>query len=266
MNIRTLAFVGLAFATSMLSTAVFGATEPPRTPMRDNSFLLEEAYNQDPRVVQHVQRIQINPTTDAWTYSFEQRWPIFGRNHQLSYELPIGRSRVGNTPNLGDVQLLESTNWAIAPRIGIIAPTGDFRQGMGYGTTGIEFNLPISRRMWGWLSTHWNIGVTVVPNASNAAGDRANVVNYHINKSFAWLASDRWNVMLEMLSEHRRQIEGPGKTVSRFEFVFSPGVRHAVNLSGGTQIVPGLSVPMTILSRDGFKWGVLAYLSIENPY
>ena len=30
------------------------AQEPPTPPIADNSFLIEEAYNQDPGVVQHI--------------------------------------------------------------------------------------------------------------------------------------------------------------------------------------------------------------------
>jgi hypothetical protein len=56
----------------------------------DNSFLIEEAYNQDPGVVQHIFNglYSFNRFTGAGEKRvdllFTQGWPVYGQTHQLS--------------------------------------------------------------------------------------------------------------------------------------------------------------------------------------
>lgn len=45
--------------------------------IQDNSFLIEEAYNQERGVVQHIQTFQIMKD-DSWIYTFTQEWPVPG--------------------------------------------------------------------------------------------------------------------------------------------------------------------------------------------
>ena len=58
--------------------------------VRDNSFLIEEAYNQDAGVVQHISTFQ-RTRGDVWAYSFTQEWPLGGIQHQLSWSLSLVR-------------------------------------------------------------------------------------------------------------------------------------------------------------------------------
>jgi hypothetical protein len=52
----------------------------------DNSFLLEEAYNQEPGMVQHIATFFRPPgPLRASDCSFTQEWPLGGQRHQLSY-------------------------------------------------------------------------------------------------------------------------------------------------------------------------------------
>src|SRR5262245_1643983 len=50
--------------------------------IRDNSFLIEEAYNQEPGVVQHIFTGSFGlddrggPRTRTWDLSFTQEWPL----------------------------------------------------------------------------------------------------------------------------------------------------------------------------------------------
>ncbi|MBC8002317.1 MAG: hypothetical protein H7X97_06985, partial [Opitutaceae bacterium] len=79
----------------------------------DNSFLVEEAYNQEAGVVQHIFTAlyevsdQSQPDERTWALAFTQEWPLFTQAHQLSYTLPYefveadGQSSDG----LGDVLL-----------------------------------------------------------------------------------------------------------------------------------------------------------------
>ncbi|HWP83737.1 MAG TPA: hypothetical protein VNN17_00975, partial [Terriglobia bacterium] len=62
-------------------------------PIQDNSFLIEEAYNQEPRVIQHISFFTYAPESESWLYNFTQEWPAPGdARHQLSYTIPVARS------------------------------------------------------------------------------------------------------------------------------------------------------------------------------
>src|SRR4051794_16707075 len=65
------------------------AVEPLK--IQDNSFLVEEAYNQEPRVVQHIFAM-LRDGDHHWTGTFTQEWPAGGLAHQLSYTLPLDGS------------------------------------------------------------------------------------------------------------------------------------------------------------------------------
>ena len=57
--------------------------------IEDNSFFIEEAYNQEDRVVQHIANWSYFSTPrKAFELIFTQEWPVFGQEHQFSYTLP----------------------------------------------------------------------------------------------------------------------------------------------------------------------------------
>src|SRR6185437_8242001 len=60
----------------LLSTAPLTAQEPG--PIADNSFLIEEAYNQEAGVVQHISTFSRPNGGGAWDYTFTQEWPFRG--------------------------------------------------------------------------------------------------------------------------------------------------------------------------------------------
>ncbi|MGZ8391565.1 MAG: hypothetical protein ACXWWK_01855, partial [Gemmatimonadales bacterium] len=65
-----------------------------RTPLtalqiQDNSFLIEEAYNQESGVVQHISTFALAADGDAWGYGFTQEWPLGGIRHQFSYTVLV---------------------------------------------------------------------------------------------------------------------------------------------------------------------------------
>ena len=45
-------------------------------PIQDNSFLLEEAYNQEDGVVQHAAYFRIQPQTGDCIYAQTEKWPL----------------------------------------------------------------------------------------------------------------------------------------------------------------------------------------------
>ena len=71
-------------------------------PIADNSFLIEEAYNQEAGVVQHISTFVRPDGGGAWAYSFTQEWPFPGMRHQLSYTIPVLHDRARGT-GLGDI-------------------------------------------------------------------------------------------------------------------------------------------------------------------
>ena len=67
------------------------ASEPLAKGIQDNSFFVEEAYNQEPGVVQHILNVPINFINGSReiTPSFTQEWPVFSQTHQFSYTTPV---------------------------------------------------------------------------------------------------------------------------------------------------------------------------------
>ena len=48
--------------------------------IQDNSFLVEEAYNQEFGVVQHISSFTRFWDSKDWNYSFTQEWPVLETN------------------------------------------------------------------------------------------------------------------------------------------------------------------------------------------
>src|SRR5207248_7304221 len=71
-------------------TAVSFSMEPLAKGIQDNSFFVEEAYNQEPGVVQHILNVPVffaNGGKES-TPTFTQEWPVFSQTHQFSYTTP----------------------------------------------------------------------------------------------------------------------------------------------------------------------------------
>jgi len=240
-------------------------------PIQDNSFLIEEAYNQELHVVQHISTFTRSWSTHEWLYTFTQEWPVGGLTHQLSYTLSYLNS--GGSPGIGDVALnyryqpvgSGETRLAFAPRITLLLASGNPRLGRGFGGTGFQTNLPLSWAINRKLVTHWNAGVTFVPHARNESGAGAAVNGYNLGHSVVWLAHPRFNVLLETLWTGSQSVVAPGRTQRSHDLLLSPGIRWAHNFPSGLQIVPGIGVPIGVGPSAGEK-GVFLYLSFEHPF
>ena len=252
------------------STAVPAA--PP--PIEDNSFLVEEAYNQERGIVQHVSTFARSAGSAAWVYAFTQEWPLAGQTHQLSYSIPLAHNDdpLATGTGIGDIavtyryQIGGGENaFALAPNVSVILPTGDSRRSLGSGGTGVQLKLPFSAQLAPRLVAHSNAGVTFTPRARDTFGNTAAVRGYALGQSVIWLAHPRLNLMLESVWSNMETVTGPRQTERGTEFLLSPGVRTAFNLRSGLQIVPGLAFPFGIGSSRGER-GVFAYLSFEHPF
>ncbi len=249
----------------------------PKEPadIEDNSFLIEEAYNQEPGVIQHISFFSRLSESKDWVYSFTDEWPITGQKHQFSFTvlaLHAGDFK-GSGAGIGDTainyryQLIGNgeSRIAVAPRFSVLLASGDPKAGRGFGGTGLQTNLPLSWKMTRHFVSHWNAGATWVPHAKNEFGDRAGTVGYNLGQSFIWLARSNFNVMLETAFNDYEAVAGPGKTQRGQDLLMSPGVRWAYNFKNGLQIVPGVAFPVGVGPTSGEK-GVILYLSFEHPF
>ena len=251
--------------------------QPADTPkIQDNSFLIEEAYNQEFGVVQHIQAWTRNWQTKNWVYTFTQEWPIdLDPRHQLSYTIPIVHSGdfPGSGAGIGDValnyryQLIGSGKTAVAfsPRVSALLPTSDSTQGRGDGGAGVQFQLPLSVVVSDKLVTHWNAGATIVPAAKNANGDKAATYGFNLGQSFIWTLHPRVNLMLETVFNSDEDVLARDDTERSNSIFMNPGIRWAYNLKSGMQIVPGIAVPVGVGPSTG-EAGIFLYFSIEHPY
>jgi hypothetical protein len=243
--------------------------------IQDNSFLIEEAYNQEDGVIQHISSFERLTNSRAWVYTLTDEWPLRTLKHQLSVTLAATHSGSfpGSGAGWGDTafnyryQLLGSgeTKFAIAPRLTLLFPTGDHTFGRGSGGPGVQTNLPVSIKVAEHWVTHWNAGATWIPHALDENRDAARIVGVNLGQSIVWLPKPRVNFMLETLWTSSEGVTGRGKTVRVQDLYVSPGVRWAYNLNHGLQIVPGIGVPIGVGPRAGEK-GLIFYLSFEHPF
>ncbi len=249
----------------------------PASPgIQDNSFLIEEAYNQNFGVVQHIQSAQVNWNTHDWTYTFTQEWPVDpSPRHQLSYTIPFVHAGgfAGSGMDIGDVALNYrfqvagngDTRVAFAPRLSVLFPTGDYHLGRGAGGVGIQTALPLSVVVNRALVTHWNLGSTITPAARNPLGEKAATYSYYVGQSTIWTMRPRFNLMLETLFSINQSVAAAGKTQTSHSLLFNPGFRWSYNFRNGMQIVPGIAVPVGAGPSAG-NVGLFLYFSIEHPY
>lgn len=257
---------------SMLTCTLIAFAQEPA--IQDNSFLVEESYNQEPGVVQEISMFTWSSLTNNWAYTFTNEWPVTGIKHQFSYTIAVSHSGdfarsgagFGDTALNYRYQLMGSgeTRVAISPRVSLLLPSGDPQKGRGLGGAGLQTNLPVSVVLNPKLVTHWNAGATWIPHGKNELGDRAGLTGYNVGQSFVWLAKPRFNLMLETVYSDMESVVAPGKTLRGKTLLLSPGARWSYNFKSGLQIVPGIAVPIGAGPSAGDK-GLIFYLSFEQP-
>jgi len=240
-------FMGLSVFASV-AHAQTGAASP--FGILDNSFLVEEAFNQEAGIFQNIFVIT-RSREGAWGGSFTQEWPIRSVRHQASYTVPF--SIVDGTGEVGEVAFNyrfqvweEGPGWpAFAPRISVGVPTSAPRrraEGLSW-----QANLPFSKAA-GRVYLHGNAGGTF-------ADDRT--VPFVAGSAIV-AVSPLFNLMFESLV-----LSAPGDEDREVTWVVSPGLRAGWNI-GPQQVVAGLALPVTRgAARDA---AVLGYLSYELPF
>ncbi len=234
----------------------------------DNSFLVEEAYNQEAGVVQHISNFRRDRAGD-WLFTFTQEWPAASQRDQLSYTLPLQSGGAGRA--LGDVvvnyrrQLVgrgEQPMW-FSPRLSVVIPTGSTRKGTGLGGPGLQLNLPLSMKLDRAIVTHWNAGATVTH--ANDGTARGTVRSLTAAASAIWLLAPNFNLMLESAWDRTEALGDANVRATENHFVLLPGMRAAINLPSGMQIVPGFGVPIGLGPSRGQR-DLFFYLSVEHPF
>ena len=129
---------------------------------------------------------------------------------------------------------------------------------------GVQLNLPVSIDLGPWFSLHVNGGMTVSPSALSPAGRRATTIDANAGIALIWLPLAWFNVLVETAYVSTEAVLDAGGTARDDILLVNPGVRFAIDVAGGLQIVPGLSAPVETWPRGG-RTSLLAYLSLEHP-
>jgi hypothetical protein len=264
-------------------------TDEPPGHIRDNAFLVEEAFNQEPGVVQHIfnwinlwDHFPGGRTREfAWTYTMEI--PLATQKHQFSFttqmvdlfENPTGgaaehQGGVGDTFLNYRYQLLDDDEFLwCAPRFSLILPTGDDRFGLGSGQLGYQWNLPISR--YGErFDFHFNAGLTYIPNASaflaiGGRSPRQDINAYNLGGSVFWKPQTYLHFFVEVLALWNEGFDDVGFLENTRELFINPGVRYAICQFEECEWVIGASAPIGA-TNDSPDVGVFAYMSVEHVF
>lgn len=256
----------LIFLTVLISSSAFALIE-------DNSFLMEEAFNQEWGVYQFIQKYQTSKQAKGYEYVFENEIPISDKVHQFSYAIPRFREDANSTSAIGDVTLnyrwqpMNRDGILVAERFGLVVPTGNVNKGAGNGVYGLEFMQAATLTVRDNVMNHWNMGFTVLPEAKTQGIDkRRTLTTFTAGSSLIWLCADNFNLLVEGVLQSDQSTLMDGTKATGTTFTLNPGMRFALDLDyKDTQIVPGISFP-TEMMNGPTETGVLVYLSIEPKF
>jgi hypothetical protein len=267
----------VAMVCLSFSHAAYAEEKRPIDGIMDNSFFIEEAYNQEEGIVQNIfngvygrERFG-RGGLKTFNASFTQEWPVFSQAHQFSYTVPYNFvwDRGESANGVGDVflnyryqaYLDTNTLTGFSPRMSLVLPTGIRREGFGNGTLGYQLNLPFSTTFGDRWFLHLNAGLTYLPDAR--LGFRHDLLSFNLGASAIYCISDRLNLMCEWVGYWNQGEADTGRLERNLVTVISPGVRYAFNPKDETQIVVGLGVPVG-LTRASREIGAFLYFSYES--
>jgi len=258
----------------LLSSGALAQT-PPTTPaaepfqIMDNSFLVEEAFNQPVGVFQNI--FGAVRAGGAWSLGFTQEWPVRSERHQFSYSLAV--IDTGPDAGLGDTlvhyryqaSMDAPGRVAFSPRVTLILPSGDSDRGLGHGSAGLQFNLPVSKQVgdWQWNGNGgmtWVRGVEV--ESAGSVPQREGISAPFLAGSAIYRVRPMFYLMMEAVAVFD-EIPTRAGTVRETSVTVSPGLRGGWNI-GDHQLVLGLAAPITW--SDGRDTGAFVYLSYELPF
>jgi Putative MetA-pathway of phenol degradation len=265
----------LAVAAACLAAPAAAEDKDPRPAagVQDNSFLIEEAYNQEAGVVQHI--MNLYRFRREWFFNFTQEWPMGGQDNQFSYGVPYSwiRGDMGQRVHgIGDVQLnyrrqvlYETASMpAFAPRLSLLLPTGSQSKGLGEGSAGIDVLLPFSKIVSDRVTLHANARMRHLFDV-----DGHHPTNFLLGGSAIYAVTRDFNLMLETLGEWEQSVNSSRELERDFTFIISPGARYAMNFpdTADLQVVLGFATPISFSrSNDKPDFGLFFYLSFEHNF
>ncbi len=294
-SLRPFAFAGVVVVLCLAgSVPAFSPAQQPQEKeeeeagIRDNSFLVEEAFNQEQGVVQHifnwVPSWQRGAThQNDFDFVFTQEWPLGSQRHQFSYTLPVLYTfqQARGEPafegqGFGDMLLNyrfqalsgEFRGWYAAPRFSVILPTGDVRDRLGNDRVGYQMSLPFSKEFPDW-AVHLNAGLTYVPGVTAGLDPRLAPFDgralraYNLGASAVYFLRPNFHLMCETVAVWDEELQPDGRRDHTFRYLLSPGFRWAPYTEGDTQWVVGLGVPVG-LTPDSPDVSLFLYMSFEH--
>ena len=276
---RVLAIVLIVASTALAQPAVQAgaASRGPLSPdapfaITDNSFLIEEAFNQEAGIFQNI--FGATRVNSEWAATFTQEWPVVSQSHQLSYTIAFldGGTEFGVADSLLNYRyqaMMEGPGRpAFSPRASLVLPTGSVADGRGAGSYGLQVNLPFSKQQ-GDVYWHWNAGFTWLPRA-DTPGETAPGGSRHASLMSPFLAGSAvyrlrpmLHLMLENVLTFEQSFDGVASSRETL-YTISPGFRGGWNV-GDAQIVPGAALPIT-WGGGGADIGLFLYFSYELPF
>ena len=251
-------------------TATLAEDKDPRLAagIQDNLCLIEEAYNQERGVVQHINCVEWQQ--GDWFYNFTQEWPMGSQTNQFSYTVPYTWLHEGGqrAQGLGDVQLnyrrqvlYETSDMpAFAPRLSLILPTGDEDKDLGAGSPGYQIMLPVSKIVSNRVTVHLNAELT-----SYFDVDGRQPTSYLLGAAFIYAVARDFNLIIESFSQWEETVTDAGNIERETNFTVSPGARYAFNLSAG-QLVLAAGAPIQKTEEIDWDYGAYFYLSFEHRF
>lgn len=245
-------------ALLILAAAAAATAQTPRDRNRpfeisDNSFLVEEAFNQEAGIFQNIVLFQ-RPNGREWSLELTQEWPVVTQRHQFSFTVPleavkapaaedydVARGTIALTYRY-QLSLEESAGAAVSPRISVLIPRGD-------GDVGVQFNLPVSKQ-FADIYAHANAGFT-------ADGD----TRWHLAGSLIYRAWPMVHLMVESVYRFDEHTSVDGVEDG---WLISPGLRAGFNLADH-QVVMGAAVPIGLMN-DYDTQDFIVYISWELPF
>jgi len=240
---------GLAFISTLTSVAYAQTKPATKFGILDNSFLVEEAFNQEAGIFQNI-FVFTRSERGVWEGSFTQEWPVMSIRHQVSFSMPFsytdGDGTAGDLALNYRFQLWEESGRrpAFAPRITMLLPTSAEHDEVGW-----QINFPFSKQA-ARVYLHANAGGTF-----DASGNSPFVAG-----SAILAVAPMFNVMLEAVVQSAPGLEDGEREIVR---TISPGLRAGWNF-GDRQLVAGFAVPITRGAERDIA--LLGYLSYELPF
>ena len=243
-----------------------------------DSFYILEAYLQDTGYTSHTFNLVSFPSSPKDFYlSYSASWPFPDDRNQFGYTYTYSLPMNGTPQGSNDLYVSYSHEFltedeqgvTFSPQFSLVLPTGNVHKGLGFGTVGEDLLLPFSKRWNNKWVTHFNLGLTVFPQAEIIGPlgrtNTKNLVFFTGGASVIYLVNRHFNFLTEFITYKGNRVLPSTFHVNRYsQTIINPGLRFSIPW-GRSEIVPGFSVPFAWTQKH-FQVGMFFYLSINHPF